>query len=334
MYYIIEMKNLIHSDKIINYAKAILAMFLISIVATCLHKFPIDNILNVSLTFIIFFMISILIIYFRLYQNKIDYHHILKILENTFDSKFIFISFLNFLRISFLFIALAQGFPGAVLSLYLTLPVWVALLLKFKYNVPLDKKIYYGIICTLFGVIILCIPSIREIIRQKNVYNIIPLILPILAAIIMSIIMVFFKHKDAELSAYDDIYLQFSPIIGVFTLFLILLFSQFEIINTHAKKINFGIQNINLKNIFVMIGIFMTIYYTGYILFNQANNELDPVEFACLQACLPIFGFILGHFVLKNPISKYKIIGAFFIVIGTVYVSINLSKKHHDRHLK
>ena len=321
-----------HSKKIIGSLEVIIANFCFAFVGTSLNIYKLDSFLNTTLTFSIFTLVSMVVILYRHLDKYYDKHNIENPLSKTFDFKIWIISLLNFLRLLFLYISFADGMPGISCSLYLLFPAFVVLINKFYFHKNVDNKILIGVLISFVGVIVLNHNAIKKVINMG--YNIkeLKFILPILSALFWAIIILFYKNNNEKLDKYDDLYLQFTPItIIAIIIFLLSLYNKS--FNNILNKFELGISNISIKNVIIMSMFFLTILFTGYILFDSANEKLNSIETSVLSVCLPIFGFILGYFMLGNKITIYHIIGAILIVCGSFYVSLNVSMDSNSEKL-
>lgn len=85
---------------------------------------------------------------------------------------------------------------------------------------------------------------------------------------------------------------------------------------------------IPLKNIFVIL--FSGILYMGAMLFYlQALQSEEASTVAPFYQATPIFGFIMGYFILGEVLSKMQVFGGLLIIAGTLLLSFNFALKKH-----
>ena len=76
-----------------------------------------------------------------------------------------------------------------------------------------------------------------------------------------------------------------------------------------------------------MLGLVCTAL--AYILFFELIDDIGPASALSATFLIPLFGIFWGHLILDEKIGRNTLLGALFVIVGTMLVTGFLLRKIH-----
>ena len=151
----------------------------------------------------------------------------------------------------------------------------------------------------------------------------IAIILPILASLFWSMTNHIDKYMITDIDSKDSI-----KVLLVFSSFITgLIFTPIWFILNHFSV---DISFISLISVFssCLVYIIATVFYF------KAIEENDASLVVVMFQLIPVFSYILGLILFKENLTFHQMIGSIFIIISSIFISIDFNEKNSKKKLK
>ena len=197
-------------------------------------------------------------------------------------------------------------------------PIFLVIISKFLFNIPISTKQIIGFILSLIGVIIVI--SDGELTHLAHFHFVSGDFWMLLNAFTFGTYGALQKLRPKEISPFT--LLSITTILGTF-----LLFPFFILTSIHHPIRDLAPQEIS---ILLYLGIVNSVL--AYFFWDLALDKLGNLKTSLIYYTIPIFSMTEAYFLLHEQIYKAQIAGSFLIIGGIFFSAIKKNEKHRKHH--
>ncbi len=191
-------------------------------------------------------------------------------------------------------------------------PIFLVIISKLLFNIPVSKKQIIGFIAAVIGVLIVI--SNGSLTKLSGFYFVIGDFWMIMSALTFGTYGALQQYRPKEIPPFTLL----STTIVIGTLILV----PFFITSTIQQPIpRFGLEE---TGIFIYLGVFNSVL--AYLWWNLALDKLGSLKTSLMYYTIPIFSTTEAYFLLKEQIHESQIWGGLLVLGGIFYASYHTRK--------